>query len=229
MPDASPDILQRIRLVCETLLCASIGDETAYVKNLRKLSAANTEPAPALLSAYEWAHGLRGDINQRIADVRSLGADRLANLLTAVIELPNFDAFQSNVWGTCCVTGVVSAHTIIFTVNGQTFCVDARFEYFLCALWVTANFCALERSRVLLLMDNLPSTVVSERVAAAMQADKQDMERVSVLYARAACLGSYDPAIVPEAPIGLIKKDSTTTIWATLVSSVPTSAAVAAV
>ena len=24
-----------------------------------------------------------------------------------------------------------------------------------------------------------------------------------------ACLGSYDPALVPEAPIGLIKKDST--------------------
>ena len=24
-----------------------------------------------------------------------------------------------------------------------------------------------------------------------------------------ACLGSYDPALVPEAPIGLIKKDNT--------------------
>ena len=27
-----------------------------------------------------------------------------------------------------------------------------------------------------------------------------------------ACLGSYDPALVPEAPIGLIKKDSTTDV-----------------
>ena len=25
---------------------------------------------------------------------------------------------------------------------------------------------------------------------------------------RWACLGSYDPALVPEAPVGLIKKDS---------------------
>ena len=169
----------------EALLCANVGDECSYLKNLRKLSATDST-AQKLLRGYEWVHTLRKDILRQIDDIRCLGSEVLSQLLTATVHLPTLQHMTKGVWGYCCVTGALSANTVQVQHESSVFCADARFEYFLCSLWVASNIPVLEASRLAPHLQVSHSTALSERIANILHSDATE---------RQICIGVYKKAV----------------------------------
>lgn len=176
---------QEVCLATEALTCSVVGDENAYIKHLRKLAAADTDPAPALLAAYNWARNLRPNIESQITEIRILGNETLADLLVAVLALPSLTLVTHDVWGTCCVTGVMSTHVLRVQTDKAVFHVDHRFAFFLYSLWTTANLCTLERNRIMQIAAQYTSGALSDRIAQILADNKAETVRLCQLYSRA--------------------------------------------
>lgn len=182
----APDTPSRdlIGFALEALLCANVGDESSYVKNLRKLASTDSV-AQQLLQGHEWVHGLRKEITRQIDDLRCLGSEVLVLLLTATVHMPTLQHMTPGVWGYCCVTGALSANTVHVQHEGRVFCADARFEYFLCSLWVASNIPLLEASRIAPHLQVSQSTSLSERIAEILDSDAADRQTCIDVYQRA--------------------------------------------
>ena len=87
-----------LEFATEALLCANVGDECSYLKNLRKLSATDAT-AQKLLQGYEYVHNLRKDIVRQIDDIRCLGSEVLSKMLIATIHMPTLQHMTKGVWG----------------------------------------------------------------------------------------------------------------------------------
>lgn len=189
--------MARLRLAFEALTCATVGDESSYIKNLRKLLVANSSPAASLLASYEWVNGLRHQIQCRIFDIACLGNQSLADMLTAALDISVLKHISQHTSGTCCVTGIASVNTITFWSGSTCFCLDSKFEFFLHALWVAANIPALEHSRILQKVDATGNASISDRIKAILAENQSEDESMLEVYTRAIdyTLASLDATI----------------------------------
>lgn len=184
---------ETLKFATEALLCATVGDEVSYVKNLRKMAATDASPeqqitAQRLLHSFEWVRDLRKNVLRKIDQIRCLGSETLACMLSATVHLPNIEHISRGMWGYCCISGALSAHTVQVQHEGSTWCADARYEFCLCAVWTASNIPAIEASRLLPLVQASSASgaaSLSHRIGNILsQHDKERMQAIET-YERA--------------------------------------------
>ena len=166
--------LAQLRACVEVVACQCIGDEQAYMKNLKKQEVAGNADAQRLLAAWDWVLSVEAEIAQAVTSLRTLGRDNLAGVIEAVVALPTPRAITGDYWHMCSISGAVSAQTVAIPVpprapdgaGAAALHIDARFTFFAHALWIAAHFRDLERSRAFAFIPPPSASSIQDRIHA---------------------------------------------------------------
>lgn len=187
MPNSDSNFSITILKACmEVFVCQKMGEETVYMRNLKKQASLKNNDAISLLSAVQCLKSVETRLLNIIKDFRLIGLQNLAMLLQNLQHLAKPDFYDASAWTLCSFTGKICANVIYFELDNVKYYADETFRYFLYTFWVCFNIRTLEHARAAAYMTANSSTAMSmhERITKFMQDQNDETDKAAQLYSR---------------------------------------------
>ena len=178
--------MTNLKACMEVFVCQKMGEETVYMRNLKKQASLKNNNAISLLSALQGLKNIESRLSNIIKDFQMIGLQNLAILLQNLQHLAKPDFYDASAWTLCSFTGKICANVIYFEHDNIKYYADEAFRYFLYTFWVCFNIRTLEHARATAYMTANSSTVMSmhERITKFMEDQNDETEKAAQLYSR---------------------------------------------
>ena len=178
--------IPNLKACMEVFVCQKMGEETVYMRNLKKQASLKNNNAITLLSALQSLKSIESRLSNITKDFRIVGLHNLAILLQNLQNLPKPDFHDASAWTLCSFTGKICANVIYFEHDHIKYYADEAFRYFLYTFWVCFNIRTLERARATAYITANSSTVLSmhERIIKFMKDQSDETDKAAQLYSR---------------------------------------------
>ena len=108
----------------EVFVCQKIGEETVYMRNLKKQASLKNNNAISLLSALQGLKSIETRLSNITKDFQMIGLQNLAILLQNLQHLAKPDFYNASAWTLCSFTG--KKHLILRGADETGRCITAR-------------------------------------------------------------------------------------------------------
>ena len=168
----------------EVFICQKMGEETVYMRNLKKQAYLQNNEAISLLSGIQSLKMIQARILDIIKDFDVIGLHNVAVLLQNLHRLAKPEFHQKSSWILCSFTGKICANVIYFENDNVKYYVDIAFRHFLYTFWVCFNIKTLEYARAAAYMSAHSSLPMSmhERITKFMYEEHEKTEEAAQFY-----------------------------------------------